>query len=282
MMYVRARPTSRGRRARTAHGAAQQQLPTMMSTEQQSARWVCLSAAIVATFAGTGVGYAWGLFSPALKSRLHLTQPQLLLVASAPAYVVSLPPMAFFPGWVYDRGGDRWGALYCMLFAGVGLGGGYLLMWATAERLVPIFPQVPCLPAEIDGSTRHWCHTPHWNVGLLATGNIMASFGASFSTVAGMCVIVKNFPEQRGTIVGVVKCVTGLSGGMYQRYLWMFYVLKSGCGSASITHHTCGSCELTHVQIAGTLRYTTDSWRPKMAVVETQLRAAKHTHSASC
>jgi hypothetical protein len=30
-------------------------------------RWLCLSAGLLATFAGTGVGYAWGVFSPKLK-----------------------------------------------------------------------------------------------------------------------------------------------------------------------------------------------------------------------
>ena len=160
-------------------------------------RWLCLSAAILATFAGTGVGYAWGVFSPTLKAKLGLSQSQLMIVANAPTYAVSLPPMAFVPGWVYDAGGDRRGAVISMLLAALGLGGGYLLMYATAEHLLPI------------------PHTPGWSVSMLFIGNVAAGWGASFSCVATMVVIVKNFPHRRGTIVGLVKCITGLSGGMY-------------------------------------------------------------------
>jgi MFS family permease len=58
-------------------------------------------------------------------------------------------------------------------------------------------------------------HPSSWAVALLSVGNVMAGYGASFSTVACMVVIVKNFPHRRGTIVGIVKCITGLSGGMY-------------------------------------------------------------------
>eukprot|EP01050_Picozoa_sp_SAG11_P010661 SAG11_NODE_1081_length_5956_cov_14.482506_9_plen_176_part_00 len=129
-------------------------------------RWLCLSAALLATFAGTGVGYAWGVFSPMLKSSLHLSQSQLMFIALMPSYACCLPPMAFFPGWVYDLGGNRYGACVSMLLAAIGLGGGFLLMWATAERLLP-FP-----------------HTPGWSVALLGTGNVLAGFGSSFSTVA--------------------------------------------------------------------------------------------------
>lgn len=167
-------------------------------------RWLCLSAAIVATFAGTGVGYAWGVFSPSLKSTLKLSQTQLMIVANAPTYAVSLPPMAFIPGWVYDWGGDRRGAAISMILAAIGLGGGYLLMYATAERLLP-------MPSALE----EHLHPSSWSVALLSVGNVMAGYGASFSTVACMVVIVKNFPHRRGTVVGIVKCITGLSGGMY-------------------------------------------------------------------
>ena len=175
---------------------------TMASVGGYGGRWLCLSAAIVATFAGTGVGYAWGVFSPELKAKLGLTQSQLMIVANAPTYCVSLPPMAFIPGLIYDWGGDRRGAAISMIVAAVGLGGGYLLMYATAEELLP-------LPHFLH------IHPTSWSVGLLSIGNVMAGYGASFSTVACMVVIVKNFPQQRGTIVGIVKCITGLSGGMY-------------------------------------------------------------------
>ena len=168
-------------------------------------RWLCLSAAIVATFAGTGVGYAWGVFSPSLKSTLNLSQTQLMVVANAPTYAVSLPPMAFIPGWVYDWGGDRRGAAISMIIAAIGLGGGYMLMYATAQQLLPV-------PAALG---HLHLHPSTWSVALLSIGNVMAGYGASFSTVACMCVIVKNFPHRRGTIVGIVKCITGLSGGMY-------------------------------------------------------------------
>ena len=49
-------------------------------------RWLSLSAGLLATFAGTGVGYAWGVFSPSLKSTLGLSQSQLMWVANMPAY----------------------------------------------------------------------------------------------------------------------------------------------------------------------------------------------------
>jgi MFS family permease len=80
-----------------------------------------------------------------------------------------------------------------------------MLMYATAEDLLP-------MPRALENMH---VHPSSWAVALLSVGNVMAGYGASFSTVACMVVIVKNFPHRRGTIVGIVKCITGLSGGMY-------------------------------------------------------------------
>eukprot|EP01052_Picozoa_sp_SAG31_P046451 SAG31_NODE_8891_length_1367_cov_1.627760_1_plen_161_part_00 len=158
-----------------------------------------------------------------------------------PAYACSLPPMAFLPGWVYDKGGNRSGAAISMLLAAIGLGGGFLLMWATAMKLLPV-PRTPwwstgkdcyfldfygTFPAEFPmyaprnpgliekvspcSVAVHWKRDGQFRGVLLdSRGPRAPQLLASSATRSRsqrvhdqvMCVIVKNFPHRRGTIVG--------------------------------------------------------------------------------
>jgi nitrate/nitrite transporter NarK len=143
--------------------------------------------ALVACFfvvALTSGNYAFSVYSGALKHSLKLTQDDLDSIATYP-YIAGL--FTWLPGILNDRCGPR---LTTMLGAG-GMAMMLALYWAVATRRVDWDPVVSLVAIGF-GST-------------LANGAI---------TGPVFCSIVKNFPMERGAVVGIAKAWVGLCGGI--------------------------------------------------------------------
>ncbi len=143
--------------------------------------------ALVACFfvvALTSGNYAFSVYSGALKHSLKLTQDQTDSIATYP-YIAGL--FTWLPGMLNDRVGSR---ATTMLGAG-SMGVMLALYWAVATRQVSWDPVISLVAIGF-GST-------------LANGAI---------TGAVFCSIVKNFPMERGAVVGIAKAWVGLCGGI--------------------------------------------------------------------
>lgn len=162
--------------------------------------------ALVACFfvvALTSGNYAFSVYSGALKHSLKLTQDDTDSIATYP-YVAGL--FTWLPGILNDRVGPR---ATTMLGAG-SMGLMLALYWAVATRHVSWDP-VPSLVAIGFGST-------------LANGAI---------TGAVFCSIVKNFPMERGAVVGIAKAWVGLCGGILTQ-LYVGFIGKPDDSEATL------------------------------------------------
>ena len=96
--------------------------PSSQAQRRLDSRWTVLAAAMIAECAGCGIGYAFGIYSPLLKSQFGLTQTQLNTTNVA-SMIIAVPPFCFAYAWVYDNFGprvsQRCGAL--CLFVGFGI-----------------------------------------------------------------------------------------------------------------------------------------------------------------
>ena len=132
----------------------------------------------------TSGNYAFSVYSGALKHSLKLSQANLDTIATYP-YVGGV--LTWAPGLLNDRCGPRVTAV----LGSVGMAGVLFVYWAVATRRVDWDPVVS----------------------LSALGFASMLFNGAI-TGAVFCSIVKNFPMQRGVVVGIAKAWVGLCGGI--------------------------------------------------------------------
>ena len=167
------------------------------SQRRLDSRWTVLAAAMIAECAGCGIGYAFGIYSPLLKSQFGLTQTQLN-TTNAVSMIISVPPFCFFFAWIYDRFGPRvsqkLGAF--SLFVGYGLTCAMIKGWLGEQ-------------------------SPAVAVVLLSAGSVAMNLGSALVGIGGVASTIKSFPiASRGVVTGLVKTGNGISSGIYtQLYL---------------------------------------------------------------
>ena len=108
-----------------------------------------------------------------MKERLNLTQPELQTVAAVGNVGLYL---TFFSGFAFDY----FGPLPTSIVAAVLTLTGYLVMWASASGRIP--------------ST----------VGVLSVAAFIWSHGSSWGDLAAVSVQTRNFPQNRGLVIGVL------------------------------------------------------------------------------
>ncbi|OVA12030.1 Nodulin-like [Macleaya cordata] len=169
----------------------------------ESSKWVATVASIWIQLS-IGASYAFGVYSPVLKSSQGYDQSTLDSVAvfkdiganfgllSGLLYtaVVSshaVPHSSSFSRWI-KRVGGPWvvitaGAIQCFT--------GYFFMWLAVTGIIPR-PPVP----------------------LMCLFMFLAAHAQTFSNTANVVTAVQNFPDYSGTIVGIIKGFLGLSGAI--------------------------------------------------------------------
>ncbi|KAA0150031.1 hypothetical protein FNF29_00481 [Cafeteria roenbergensis] len=146
-------------------------------------RWLSATGGVVMEGAA-GTSYAFGVYSGDLKERLNLTQPELQTVAAVGNVGLYL---TFFSGFAFDY----FGPLPTSIVAAVLTLTGYLVMWASASGRIP--------------ST----------VGVLSVAAFIWSHGSSWGDLAAVSVQTRNFPQNRGLVIGVLKSFFGLSATIF-------------------------------------------------------------------
>ncbi|KAF8655914.1 hypothetical protein HU200_060868 [Digitaria exilis] len=150
-------------------------------------RWSALAAsALIQCFAGSS--YCFGIYSPALKASQRYDQSALDAVAffkdiGANAGVLS----GFLASWAPAGRRRPW----VVLLAGAALcAAGYLPIWLAVAGVAP----AP-LP-------------------LMCVYMLLAAQAQTFFNTADVVCAVENFPDRRGTVIGIMKGFLGLSGAI--------------------------------------------------------------------
>mmetsp|Transcript_44496 Transcript_44496/g.141678 ORF Transcript_44496/g.141678 Transcript_44496/m.141678 type:complete len:168 (-) Transcript_44496:37-540(-) len=152
-------------------------------------KWQVFSAAIFIQ-ATSGLTYVFSVYSPELKKALHLKQPQIEMIGSSAnmgGYFGIISGLTYDYFDSYFRAGPR-GVLMVGLVVNVV---GYTVLFLAASNRIA---------------------TEAWQVGLIAA--MATNAGTWYDTVA-IVTCLRNFPEDRGTVVGVLKSFVGLSGSMF-------------------------------------------------------------------
>lgn len=131
-----------------------------------------------------GTSYAFGVYSSDLKSRLHLTQDEIQLVGAMGNVGLYL---TFFSGLAFTAFGPHVASVAAVVLTLVG----YLMMAGVAGGILP-------------GST-----------GLLCVAAFIWSNGSSWADLVSISVQTRNFPHDRGLILGVLKSFFGLSATIF-------------------------------------------------------------------
>ncbi|EFJ06898.1 hypothetical protein SELMODRAFT_134679 [Selaginella moellendorffii] len=149
-----------------------------------NSRWLVLVASIWIQ-ACAGVGYVYGSYSPLIKSRLHFNQKQMNILGVAKDMGDSV---GIFAGSLSDVI-PPWGLVFLgSLQNFVGYGGIWLIVTNPA---LPSFFWLMCV--------------------LMFVGTNGETY---FNTVA-LVSSVRNFPRNRGPVVGILKGFTGLCGAIF-------------------------------------------------------------------
>lgn len=146
------------------------------------ARWIALAGGVILESVA-GTPYAFGVFAPALKDKLHYTQAQIDAVGSVGNIGQYTAIMA---GLVYDSLGPRitgvGGAALSLL--------GYGFLWSASAGLTG------GSPAATSGAA------------------FFAFMGASWFDQLAVCAAAENFPRDAGVAIGLTKSLLGLSASL--------------------------------------------------------------------
>lgn len=149
-------------------------------------RWSTFVACLYSALA-TGCGYTFSIYSSALKKQFSLTQSSLDTINTV-AFCSGL--VAFIPGMLNDAKGPR----VAVITGGMLQSSCFVLYWATARKLIPSLFGSPVAALSLYGA--------------------IAMLGSSCITSAVFATLTRNFPNQRGEVVGIAKAWVGLCGGV--------------------------------------------------------------------
>lgn len=155
-------------------------------------RWSALAAsALIQCFAGAS--YCFGVYSPALKASQGYDQSALDAVAffkdvGANAGVLS----GFLAAWAPAGRRRPW----LVLLAGAALCvAGYLPMWLAVAGLAPAPLPLVCLYMLLAAQAQTFCNT------------------------ADVVTAVENFPDRRGTVIGIMKVPSSIYSSLFSSLL---------------------------------------------------------------
>ncbi|DBA71965.1 TPA: hypothetical protein ACH3X2_010713 [Trebouxia sp. C0005] len=152
-------------------------------------KWAGFSVSVVCT-CSAGLAYCFSLYSNQLKEAFGYDQRQIQAIGSA----TNLGGYAsIISGLVYDSmlGWDGRGPRITLLIGVIVNIFGWVSLWAAAKGLIP---------------------APFWLVLIIA--GLTCNGGTWFDT-ACLVTSVRNFPNERGTVVGLLKACVGLSASVY-------------------------------------------------------------------
>lgn len=134
-----------------------------------------------------GTSYAFGVYSSDLKSRLDLTQDELQQIGA----IGNLGLYLTFVGGIVFQASGSYGPYVTSAGAVLLTALGYLLMWGGTSGVLP-------------GS-----------VSLLSAAAFIWSHGSAWGDLAAISVQTRNFPKDRGIVLGLLKSFFGLSATLF-------------------------------------------------------------------
>eukprot|EP00243_Klebsormidium_subtile_P011987 TRINITY_DN706_c0_g1_i2.p1 TRINITY_DN706_c0_g1~~TRINITY_DN706_c0_g1_i2.p1 ORF type:complete len:601 (+),score=104.52 TRINITY_DN706_c0_g1_i2:271-2073(+) len=156
-------------------------------------RWVVLIAALWLQ-CNSGLHYSFSMYSNDLKTILNYSQQQTDGLGSAKDLGASL---GIISGIVFDMNGPR----RTLLIGSILNLCGYLVVWLAVTNSVPVT-------------------LSYWQMCLTIA---IACNGQTWFDTAAVVSSLRNFPDDRGTVAGLVKCFVGLSAAIYtQIYIGLF------------------------------------------------------------
>ncbi|GIL65871.1 hypothetical protein Vafri_19517 [Volvox africanus] len=174
-----------------------------MRTRLYLNRWLTFVASCLMQ-ASAGLSYVFPVYAPALKELWGYHETQIATVGSC----FNIGGYLAIPsGALYDRleKHKRFGPRFVALIGSLLLCTGYLGLFAAASgRIDPCFAFV-CICAMVGGNSSTWFDT------------------------ASIVTNVRNFPHDRGTVVGILKAFVGLSASIYSS----IYAATFASGGAS-------------------------------------------------
>ncbi|CAL5228367.1 g11486 [Coccomyxa viridis] len=152
-------------------------------------KWHTLTASILLQLSA-GLGYCFSLYSSQIKEHFGYSQEEIQGIGSAANLGGYL---SIVSGLLYDATSDhhRWGPRATLLVGAVLNTVGYLALWASAAGRI---------------------NPSYWQVVIIA---MVAPFAGTFWDTSALATCTRNFPAERGTIIGIVKACMGLSGAVY-------------------------------------------------------------------
>eukprot|EP00750_Incisomonas_marina_P015573 INCI18378.1.p1 GENE.INCI18378.1~~INCI18378.1.p1 ORF type:complete len:275 (+),score=21.33 INCI18378.1:426-1250(+) len=175
-----------------------------MACRRCDPRWVAMIACIYAAMS-TGTAYVFGVYSGALSATFNFTIDQLDTITM----VGSFSGVLTFTGGIIT---DRCGAHVAILIGGLLMSTCFVLFWMFGTLIIDARP---------------------WVVGSPQQGPLIVFSALTFFTYfSSGCItggvfaaVVRNFPGQKGSAVGLVKGFVGICGGLYtQMYVGFFGV----------------------------------------------------------
>lgn len=150
----------------------------------------------------SGLTYCFPLWSESLKKTFGYSQTQLEIIGSA-ANIGGYG--GILAGVMYDSLArhHRIGPRAVLLMGALVNSCGYLALWAAMQGVYKV---------------------QFWQVALLAA---LACSGGTWSDVSCVATNMRNFPNERGTVVGLMKAYVGLSASIYTTMYYAFFAPNS-------------------------------------------------------